>query len=159
MKADSKNNVTRISVSLPEKLLLQLDSMVDQRGFESRSQAIARMINEYLADNEAELGEQIMAGVITLVYDHSRTGLQKELADIQHRYLNEVISSLHVQLMHAHTMEVILVQGPALRLQTIADDMLTCKGVINGKLQLSTVIIPPVHPLPERNVLKLEKQA
>ena len=151
MKADSKHNVTRISVSLPEMLLRELDRMVDQRGFESRSQAIARMINEYLADNEAELGEQIMAGVITLVYDHSRIGLQKELADIQHRYLNEVISSLHVQLMHAHTMEVILVQGPGVRLQTIADDMITCKGVINGKLQLSTVIIPPVHPLPENN--------
>ena len=117
------------------------------------------MINEYIADNEAELGEQIMAGVITLVYDHSRTGLQKELADIQHRYLNEVISSLHVQLVHAHTMEVILVQGPALRLQAIADDMLTCKGVINGKLQLSTVIIPPVHPLPEKDALQWEKQA
>jgi CopG family nickel-responsive transcriptional regulator len=159
MSSETKNNVTRISVSLPEKLLQQLDGMVDQRGFESRSQAIARMINEYLADNEAEMGEQIMAGVITLVYDHSRAGLQKQLADIQHCYLNEVISSLHVQLMHAHTMEVILVQGPALRLQAIADELLTCKGVINGKLQLSTVIIPPVHPLPKREALQLEKQA
>lgn len=159
MAIDTKNNISRISVSLPETLLRQLDSLVDQRGFESRSQAIARMINDYIADNEAELGKQIMAGVITLVYDHGRAGLQKELADIQHRYLDEVISSLHVQLVHAHTMEVILVQGPALRLQTIADDMLTCKGVINGKLQLSAVIIPPVHPLPERDDLQLEKLA
>lgn len=159
MAIDTKNNVSRICVSLPETLLRQLDSLVDQRGFESRSQAIARMINDNIADNEAELGEQIMAGVITLVYDHGRAGLQKELTDIQHRYLDEVISSLHVQLMHAHTMEVILVQGPVLRLQTIADDMLTCKGVINGRLQLSAVIIPPVHPLPERDDLQLEKLA
>ena len=159
MAIDTKNNVSRICVSLPETLLRQLDSLVDQRGFESRSQAIARMINDYIADNEAELGEQIMAGVITLVYDHGRAGLQKELTDIQHRYLDEVISSLHVQLMHAHTMEVILVQGPVLRLQTIADDMFTCKGVINGRLQLSAVIIPPVHPLPERDDLQLEKLA
>lgn len=159
MNSESKTGVTRISVSLPESLLRQLDLMVDQRGFESRSQAITRMIAEHIADNDARLEERIMAGVITLVYDHSRPGLQTRLAEIQHRHLNEVISSLHVQLMHAHTMEVILVQGPVLRLQTIADEMVTCKGVINGKLQLSTVIMPPVHPLPQADVLKLEKQA
>jgi CopG family nickel-responsive transcriptional regulator len=53
-----------------------------------------------------------------------------------------------VHLMHAHTMEVILVQGPAQQLQHIADRMLTCRGVITGKLQLTTAIIPPLHPLP-----------
>jgi len=158
MTMDSKNNVSRISVSLPEVLLHQLDALVDQRGFESRSQAISRMINDYIAENEAEIGGQIMAGVITLVYDHSRAGLQKQLTDLQHRYLNEVISSLHVQLMHAHTMEVILVQGPALRLQTIADEILTCKGVTSGKLQLSAVIIPQVHPFPTEEILKSESQ-
>ena len=30
----------------------------------------------------------------------------------------------------------------------IADRMLTCRGVITGKLQLTTAIIPPLHPLP-----------
>ena len=60
-----------------------------------------------------------------------------------------MISSLHVHLMHAHTMEVILVQGPAARLQSIANRIVTCRGVITGRLQLTTAIIPPVHPLPE----------
>jgi CopG family nickel-responsive transcriptional regulator len=140
--------VSRISVSLPEALLRQLDRMVMARGFESRSQAIAEMINQQLAEHKQELGEDIMAGTITLVYDHSTPGLQKQLADLQHQHLSEVISSLHVHLMHAHTMEVILVQGPAQQLQQIADRMLTCRGVITGKLQLTTAIIPPVHPLP-----------
>lgn len=123
--------------------------MVFGRGFESRSQAIAEMINQQLVEYTRELGEEIMAGTITLVYDHSTPGLQKQLADLQHAHLNEVISSLHVHLMHAHTMEVILVQGPAARLQLIADKIVTCRGVITGKLQLTTAIIPPVHPLPE----------
>jgi CopG family nickel-responsive transcriptional regulator len=46
-------------------------------------------------------------------------------------------------------MEVILVQGPASRLQSIADRMVTSRGVITGRLQLTTAIIPPVHPLPD----------
>jgi CopG family nickel-responsive transcriptional regulator len=144
-----KSGVSRISVSLPELLLEQLDHMVCRRGFESRSQAIAEMINQQLVEHKQQLGEEIMAGTITLVYDHSTPGLQKQLADLQHEYLSEVISSLHVHLMHAHSMEVILVQGPAARLQFIADKMVTSRGVITGRLQLTTAIIPPVHPLPE----------
>ncbi len=149
MSACLKPGVSRISVSLPEPLLRQLDDMVSMRGFESRSQAIAEMVNKQLVEHQQRLGEEVMAGTITLVYDHSTPGLQKQLADLQHQYLSEVISSLHVHLMHAHTMEVILVQGPGARLQFIADKMLTSRGVITGRLQVTTAIIPPVHPLPE----------
>ncbi len=154
----SKNCTTRISVSLPEVLLNQLDDMVSQRGFESRSQAITDMIVARVTEHKKQLGHEIMAGAITLVYDHSKPGLQKQLADLQHHYLDEVISSLHVQLMHAHTMEVVLVQGPVSRLQKIADEMVTCRGVSSGKLQLSAAIMPPVHPLPPANVTRLEIQ-
>ena len=156
MNAMVKPGVSRISVSLPEPLLNQLDSMVFNRGFESRSQAIAEMINQQLVEYSQEMGEEIMAGTITLVYDHSAPGVQKQLADLQHAHLTEVISSLHVHLMHAHTMEVILVQGPAARLQWIADRLVTCRGVITGKLQLTTAIIPQVQPLPDARNRKNE---
>lgn len=152
MSTVARQVVSRISISLPEHLLRQLDSMVVARGFESRSQAIAEMVNQQLVEHRQELGEDIMAGTITLVYDHSTPGLKQQLADLQRQHLSEVISSLHVHLMHAHTMEVILVQGPARQLQYIADRMLTCRGVITGKLQLTTAIIPPLHPLPSGNL-------
>ena len=92
-----------------------------------------------------------MAGTINLVYDHSTIGLQKLLRDLQHEYIDEVISSLHVYLMDAKTMEVILVQGPVSKLKMIADKMEACRGVLSGKLQLSTAILPQVHPLPEHS--------
>lgn len=148
MAANPESALSRISVSLPSHLLLQLDEQVRERGFESRSQAIVRMLSQQLTEHEAELGEQIMAGVISLVYDHARPGLQSQLAEIQHRHVDEVISSLHVQLMQSHTLEVILVQGPSLKLQVITDALRACKGVVSGHLQLSAVILPPVHPLP-----------
>lgn len=146
----NKGQIGRISISLPVRLLMELDNMVDARGFESRSQAIVEMINQQLIEYRRELGEDVMAGTITLVYDHSTPGLQKQLADLQHQFVDEVISSLHVHLMQNQTMEVMLVQGPADTLQTIADQMVTCGGVITGKLHLTTTQIPPLHPLPEQ---------
>ncbi|MET0378932.1 MAG: nickel-responsive transcriptional regulator NikR [Spongiibacteraceae bacterium] len=145
----SKTPVSRISISLAEDLLIDLDLMVANRGFESRSQALSDMINHHLIEHKRQMGDEIMAGTITLLYDHSTRGLQKQLADLQHRYIDEVISSLHVHLMHNQTMEVILVQGPAGKVQRIADEMITLRGVINGKMQLMAAIIPPLHPLPK----------
>lgn len=146
----TNGSVERISVSLPKALLPRFDRMRAARGHASRSQAVAAMIREALAAWGAELGDEVMAGTITLVYDRGVRGLQARLADLQHRHLDEVISSLHVQLEAGQTMEVILVQGPASRLRAIADTMATLRGVATGHLQLTTSIIPPLHPLPAR---------
>ncbi|HSB96249.1 MAG TPA: nickel-responsive transcriptional regulator NikR [Spongiibacteraceae bacterium] len=142
--------VSRISISLPEELLIDLDDMVVDRGFESRSQAIGDMINRQLVEHKRQAGNEVMAGTVTLLYDHSTRGLQKQLADLQHLHIDEVISSLHVHLMHNQTMEVILVQGPAQKLQDIADQMITLRGVITGRIQLMAAVMPPVHPSSSR---------
>ncbi len=149
MAMEQKNAVSRISMSLPQHLLQQLDVMIAEQGFDSRSSAIASMIQQQLTEHQCEYGNEIMAGTINLVYEHSTPGLQKQLADLQHEYTDEVISSLHVNLVHSQTMEVILVQGPAELLKKIANKMMTCRGVMSGRLQMSTAILPPVHPLPE----------
>ena len=146
--ATSSKPVSRISVSLPEELLQSLDGMVEERGFASRSQAINDMLYQALTEHRSRQGDDIMVGIITLFYDNSVAGLQKQLADLQFHYIDEVISSLHVHLAHNQTMEVVLVQGPAGRLQQIADAMITRRGIITGKIQLIAAIIPPVHPLP-----------
>jgi CopG family nickel-responsive transcriptional regulator len=145
--AEEKNNslVSRISISLPPTLLEDLDQMVESRGYGSRSQAIGEMVNYQLAEHKRKLGNDVMVGTITLLYDRSVRGLQKKLADVQYTHIDEVISSLHVHLTHNQIMEVILIQGPAELLQEIANDMIAQRGVITGKLQLLAAIIPPLH--------------
>ncbi|HRH27799.1 MAG TPA: nickel-responsive transcriptional regulator NikR [Aquabacterium sp.] len=136
---------TRISVSMPEDLLVALDGMVAGRGFGSRSQAVAAMINEQLLEHKRQLGNEVMMGTITLMYDRSVRGLQKQLSDLQCAHIDEVISSLHVHLMDHQMLEVILVQGPASTLQAIANEMSTLRGVVTGRLQLMAATIPPLH--------------
>jgi CopG family nickel-responsive transcriptional regulator len=138
--------VSRISISLPEDLLAALDWMVLERGFQSRSQAINEMLHRSVLEHKGEHGNEVMVGTIMLFYNNSVPGLQKRLADLQSAHIDEVISSLHVHLMHNQTMEVLLVQGPAHKLQDIADEMITCRGVISGRMQLVAALIPPIHP-------------
>lgn len=144
----TKEKLSRISISLPETLLDGLDQMVNERGFESRSQAICDMINLQLNEHRARQGHEVMTGTVNLVYNHSSPGLQKKLHDLQFEFIDEVISSLNVNLTHSYTLSIILVQGPADTLYRIADKMITLRGVVYGRLLLNSYIIPPIHPLP-----------
>ena len=141
----SKGSVSRISISLPPRLLEELDHMVESRGYGSRSQAIGDIVTHQLAEHKRKLGDDIMAGTITLLYDLNTRGVQKKLADIQYKHIKEVISSLHVHLARHQMMEVLLVQGPAQKLQDIANELTTQRGVFTGRLNLLPASIPQVH--------------
>ncbi|WPJ94100.1 CopG family ribbon-helix-helix protein [Coraliomargarita algicola] len=148
MKTVQKTNRTlaqRISISLPAKLATALDDMVDSRGFQNRSQAIAEMIEESLIQHKQEDNSAIMAGTITLIYDTGKTGLLQQLAKIQRQYVQECISSQHVLLEGQYIMEVVLAQGPVQNLRELTNQMLACKGVSSGGLTLTNKLIPQVH--------------
>ena len=137
--------LTRISMSLPKELLSELDKVVVHKSFPSRSHAIALMLNDYLGSQKGEVDDEVMFGTISLFYYNNVFDLQRQLAEMQYQYIDEVISSLHVQLIRNQTLEVILVQGPAHKLRTIAEKMTALRGVIHGQLQLVGSIIPPLH--------------
>ena len=120
--------------------------MIIKRGNVSRSQAISDMVNYQLAEHKRTLGNEVMVGTITLLYDRLTRDLQKKIADLQFKHIDEVISSLHVHLTEDQLMEVILVQGPANKLQAIANQVITLRGMITGRLQLMAATIPPLHP-------------
>ena len=140
-KADK---TARFSVSLPESLLDELDEMVKRRGYASRSQAVAALARDGLVGYAAQLGTESIAGTINLVYDHTKPGLQVRLAEIQHRHYLLVVSSMHVHLQDHNYMEVLLVQGRATELQTLANELTAVRGVKQGKLTLTATTIPPL---------------
>jgi CopG family transcriptional regulator, nickel-responsive regulator len=148
VNGNSEGKVQRISVSLTESVFSQLDQLVAERGWESRSKAISVMVTRSALEHREEKGDTLMAGTITIVYDESKGNLLQRLAELERRFLDEVISSLHVQLENDHRIEVLLVQGPARTLQNISDQLLALKGVKTGKLTLTTMLMPPLHPLP-----------
>lgn len=142
--APKSDRLARFTVSLPESLLTELDGMVKRRGYASRSQAVATLARDGLVEYAAQLGTSSVAGTISLVYDHRKAGLQAKLAAIQHKYYLMVVTSMHVHLEHHQYMEVLLVQGPADKLQALADELVTVRGVKQGKLTLTATALPPL---------------
>ena len=144
--ASEPTSLARLSMSLPADLFRQLDTMVEERGLPSRSQLIAELIRHALAEHEAlTRPEEMLAGTITLVYRGDRGSIRQQLAETQVDYLKEVISSQHVFLEEDQSLEVLLVQGPAVRLEALCDALRSIRGVNQLQLVTTTALLPPLH--------------
>ena len=142
---DSETGFARLSLSLPSGLLEQLDAMTDERGHPSRSQTVAELVRQELAEHDRRRLDPLLAGTITLIYRAESGRVRHALAQTQLEYLKEVISSQHVFLEDDRSLEVLLVQGPADRLQQLCDDLRKVRGVLQIKLVTTSALLPPLH--------------
>ena len=146
--------LARLSMSLPAELFRQLDVMVEERGLPSRSQLIAELIRHALAEHEAlTRPEDMLAGTVTIVYSGSGGRVRQQLADTQSDYLKEVISSQHVFLEQDQSLEVLLVQGPAVRLKQLCDALRTIRGVQQLQLVTTTAVSYTHLTLPTKRIV------
>lgn len=140
------STLARLSMSLPAELSRKLDMMVEERELPSRSQLIAELIRHALAKHESlTRPDEMLAGTITLVYRGDRGRVRHQLAQTQADYLTEVISSQHVFLEQDQSLEVLLVQGPAVRLKELCDALRRVRGVHQLELVTTTALLPPLH--------------
>jgi CopG family transcriptional regulator, nickel-responsive regulator len=133
-----KDPVVRLSISVPQSLLRQLDVMVREKGYDNRSLAVADMIRDRLVEHRQDFGDREIAGTITLVYDHHKPHLLGVLTDLQHDHGDCIISTLHVHLDHHNCLEVLAVRGRAAEIKSMADRLIGIKGVKHGKLTVTS---------------------
>lgn len=144
-REEHNEGLRRITVSMPDETYRALDRLVQQRGFDNRSQAVAEMIHQHAAEHLGRIGTEVMAGTLTLVYDESKSALLRDLSRIFREHVAHVISSQHVLLEEDHVLEVILMQGPARTLREISNRLVATKGVKTAQLTLTPHLIPPIH--------------
>ena len=134
-----EQELMRIGVSLPEKLLSRFDEIILKRGYSSRSEGIRDAIRNYIVHYEwmsDVQGERV--GVITLVYSHSQRGLVENLTEIQHESGDIIQSTLHVHLDHDNCLEIVAVRGKPEEIIRLTDMLKSIKGVKHGTLSMSS---------------------
>jgi CopG family nickel-responsive transcriptional regulator len=135
-----EQELMRIGVSLPEKLLTRFDDIILQRGYSSRSEGIRDAIRNYIVHYEwmsDVQGERV--GVITLVYSHSQRGLVENLTEIQHDFGSIIQSSLHIHLDHENCLEAVVLKGDGQDVKKAAERMMALKGVKHVKLTTTSM--------------------
>ncbi len=133
-----KNELTRFGISMDEILLNHFDKLILKKGYNNRSEAIRDLVREKIVEESIEYTEQEVFGALVFIYDHHKRELEKKLSNFQHDYYKNIISTTHVHISHDECLEVIILRGKANLLKNIADQLLSFKGVLNGKLTLTS---------------------
>jgi CopG family nickel-responsive transcriptional regulator len=131
-------SVTRFGVSMEKELLDALDDYVKENSFSNRSQAVRRLVSDNLTVKKWKCNN-IVAGSVTLVYNHHKSDMQIMLTDLQHDYHKLILSSQHFHLDNEQCLEIIAVKGKAKELTELADKLIAIKGIQHGKLSMSRV--------------------
>lgn len=132
------SELSRIGVAIDAALLAKFDDLIAKRGYTNRSEAFRDLIRDELVQKTWESPESEVVGTVTLVYDHHVRMLNEKLTDMQHDHHEQILSTLHVHLDHDNCLEVLVVKGKAKSVQTIAEKLISTKGVKHGRLILTT---------------------
>ena len=130
-------NVTRISISIEEDIIEKFDILSKSHGFPTRSEAVKHLIKSAFVQEEWKSGD-LVAGVITIIYDHHKSSLLQKIVDAQHDCGNIVVCSQHAHLDHNNCMENIIVKGTVAAIRKLHRNLSAIKGMKHSVLTMTT---------------------
>lgn len=147
------SELVRFSVAMPEDLMEALDTYTARRGVaHNRSEAIRDLVRNALVEEEVEDPESSIFGTLTMVFNHHSNDLRDKLDSVQHEHVDKIVSTVHVHLDEENCLEVVLMRGKSREIRSIADALLGTKGVMHGKLVVTTTGAPHSHPHPHEHM-------
>lgn len=133
------STLKRFGISMEGSLLRKFDDLVQQRGYENRSEAVRDLVREAIVQKSWEDGEQIIAGSILLFYDHHQRNLLEEMTRIQHSVHDVILATTHFHLNHDSCLELIVVKGKAKEIRELSHKLTSLKGVAYGNFTVAPV--------------------
>jgi CopG family nickel-responsive transcriptional regulator len=129
-------DLVRTGLSLERGLLERFDTAIHRKGYRNRSEAIRDLIRQHLVQKAAE-ENKVIVGTLTMVYDHHQPNLSAKLIEAQHAAASKVLAATHVHLDHHHCLEVVILKGRSGAVKSLADRMLSLRGVKHGQLTVT----------------------
>jgi len=137
----------RVTVTLDDDLMADLDRMIEKRGYQNRSEAIRDLARAGLQQAQQDIGEAgDCVAALVYVYNHSARDLSRRLVQAFHDRHDTTQATLHVHLDHDSCMEISVLKGRSRDVQQFADEVIAERGVRYGR-----VVIVPVELSDDRH--------
>jgi len=116
------STLTIISVSIPDRLLKELDDSVEKRGFANRSEALRQAIRFFVEEQRSleEVEGEIIA-IITVVYE--KAAKSNRMLTLQHEWGSIVLTFLHTHVDKRSCLEVMVARGFMQAIRKLVDAM------------------------------------
>ncbi len=127
----------RVTITLDDELMTELDQIIVARGYQNRSEAIRDLARSGIRQAAETLGKsRDCVAALVYVYDHSARQLSKRLADTFHDHHELSLASMHAHLDPESCMEVTILRGKTDKVQRFAEHVIAERGVRHGRLVL-----------------------
>ncbi len=125
----------RITITVDDDLMVDIDRIIETRGYQNRSEAIRDLARAGLAQAMQKAdGSRQCVGALVYVYDHAARQLGKRLVHSFHQHHDVALATVHVHLDHDSCLEVAILKGRGHDVQKVADQVITERGVRYGRL-------------------------
>lgn len=134
----------RVTISLDDELLVELDGFAAARGYANRSEAVRDLVRGGLQQlDTARSDDRQCVATLMYVYDHRARELASRLTDCFHAHHHLALATMHVHLDHDSCLELSVLRGPDAEVRKFGEQVIAERGVIHGRLmsvpaQLST---------------------
>ncbi|PRY66479.1 CopG family nickel-responsive transcriptional regulator [Vreelandella songnenensis] len=127
----------RVTVTLDEELLSEVDELMRTQGYQNRSEAIRDLTRSGLKQvKEQAVPEAPCMGALVYVYDHAARDLSRRLNRHSHEHHDLTLSTLHVHIDHDSCLEIAVLKGQGQELKRFADEVTSSRSVRHGQLVL-----------------------
>jgi CopG family nickel-responsive transcriptional regulator len=126
----------RITITIDDELLDAIDTLVQRRGYASRSEAVRDMVRDAAARDSALSDKTQCVAALTYVYDHETRALAQRLTRTAHHHHDLAVASLHVHLDHDSCMEISILRGSVAAVRGLTDELTAQRGVRHTNLHL-----------------------
>jgi len=127
----------RITITLDDDLMEELDAMIATHGYQNRSEAIRDFARAGMAQAAQDKGTDSAGecvAALVYVYDHAARDLSRRLVDTYHHHHDLSLATLHVHLDDDNCMEVTALRGAVKEVQHFADHIIAERGVKHGRV-------------------------
>lgn len=131
----------RVTLSLDDDLLAEVDALIQTRGYQNRSEAVRDLVRAGLQDAATTSASGPCIAALFYIYDHEARELSRRLTRTFHDHHDLSLTSLHVHLDHGSCLEVSLLKGETQQVRTFADKVITERGVRHGQV----IVVPVEH--------------
>lgn len=123
----------RLTISVDDDLADTFDKLVQDKGYENRSEAFRDLVRQALG--RASLQDEsakYCVGALSYIYNHHERQLASRLTSMQHDHHDLAVSTLHAHLDHENCIEAVILRGPTQAVLQFADAVQAQPGVRHG---------------------------
>ncbi|BBB95428.1 MULTISPECIES: nickel-responsive transcriptional regulator NikR [Bradyrhizobium] len=128
----------RITITIEDDLLAEIDTAAEARGYQNRSEIIRDLARAGLQQSAENAPSGQCVAALVYVYDHAARDLSKRLVQNFHGHHDLSLATLHVHLDDDSCMEVTALKGASSEVRRLADHVIAERGVRYGRV----VMIP-----------------